>query len=106
MPTMKCTKKEQFECVYLTKQNRDEVLKILEPFLDKEIFIFGRKENAFIEEDNDKYCIINHSDGNSSYKHYYFYNRWYVSDDESYFWASPLTDEEFKEQFELVEGCD
>ena len=72
---MKCVRKEQFKCVYLTKQNRDEVLKILDPFLDKEVFIFGRKENAFIEEDNDKYCIINHSDGNSSYKHYYVYNR-------------------------------
>lgn len=99
---MKCVRKEQFKCVYLTKQNRDEVLKILDPFLDKKVFIFGRKENTFIEEDNDKYCIINHSDGNSSYKYYYVYNRWYVADDESYLWGSPLTDEEFKEEFELV----
>ena len=100
---MKCTRKEQFDCVYLTKQNRDEVLKILDPFLDKEVFIFGKKEKAFIEEDNDKYCIVNHSYGNSSYKHYYFYNRWYTSDDESYLWGSSYTDEEFKEEFELVE---
>ena len=28
--TMKCVSKKQYECMYLTKQNREEVLKIFE----------------------------------------------------------------------------
>lgn len=37
---MKCVRKEQYECIYLTKQNREEVLKIFEPNVDGEhIFI-------------------------------------------------------------------
>lgn len=34
---------------------------------------------------------------------HYFYNRWYVLGLEDYTWNC-YTDEEFKEEFELVEG--
>ena len=73
---MRCIKKEQFECVHLTKQNRDEALKILNPRFEN--------EQIFIEEDNDKYCGIRYL-GNC--KAYYFYNHWYVKNvDSDYVW--------------------
>lgn len=46
---MKCVRKEQYECIYLTKQNREEVLKIFEPNIDG--------EHIFIKEDNDRHCM-------------------------------------------------
>lgn len=89
---MKCVRKEQYECIYLTKQNREEVLKIFEPNIDS--------EHIFIKEDNDRHCIVEHL---GWYRTYYFYNRWYVLGLEDYTWNC-YTDEEFKEEFELVEG--
>lgn len=88
---MKCVKKEQFECIQLTNQNRDEVLKILNPRFEK--------EQIPIEEDNDKYCTIRLG----GCKMYYFYNHWYVKYVDDYYTWSCYTDEEFKEEFELVE---
>lgn len=61
---MKCVRKEQYECIYLTKQNREEVLKIFEPNIDG--------EHIFIKEDNDRHCIVEHL---GWYRSYYFYNR-------------------------------
>ena len=49
---MKCVRKEQYECIYLTKQNREEVLKIFEPNIDG--------EHIFIKEDKDRHCISEH----------------------------------------------
>lgn len=89
---MKCVRKEQYECIYLTKQNREEVLKIFEPNIDG--------EHIFIKEDNDRHCIVEHL---GWYRTYYFYNRWYVLGLGDYTWNC-YTDEEFKEEFELVEG--
>ena len=42
--------KEQFECVYLTKQNRDEFLKKFEPDIDTVW--------KSIIKDNDRYFIV------------------------------------------------
>lgn len=39
---MKCVRKEQYECIYLTRQNREEVLKIFEPNIDGE-YILSKK---------------------------------------------------------------
>lgn len=89
---MKCVRKEQYECIYLTKQNREEVLKIFEPNIDG--------EHIFIKEDNDRHCIVEHL---GWHRTYYFYNRWYVLGLEYHTWNC-YTDEEFKEEFELVEG--
>jgi len=36
---MKCIRKEQFDCIRLTKENRDEFLKILEPCIDEKTFL-------------------------------------------------------------------
>ena len=83
---MKCVRKEQYECIYLTKQNREEVLKIFEPNIDG--------EHIFIKEDNDRHCIVEHL---GWYRTYYFYNRWYVLGLEDYTWNC-YTDEEFKEE--------
>ena len=88
---MKCVRKEQYECIYLTRQNREEVLKIFEPNIDGEYI--------FIKEDNDRHCIVEHL---GWYRSYHFYNRWYVLGVEDYTWSC-YTDEEFKEEFELVE---
>lgn len=49
---------------------------------------------------NDRHCIVEHL---GWYRSYYFYNRWYVLGLEDYTWSC-YTDEEFKEEFELVEG--
>ena len=45
---MKCVSKEQFDCIYLTKKNLNEFLRIVEPCI----------KYAFIQNDNDKYCLI------------------------------------------------
>ena len=89
---MKCVSKQQYECIRFTKENRDEVLKILEPNIDG--------EHIFIEEDNDRYCLVEHL---GWYRVYYFYNHWYVLGLEDYNTWSRYTDEEFKEEFELLE---
>lgn len=38
---MKCVRKEQFECVQFTKENRDEILRTLEPCLNGKIFLLN-----------------------------------------------------------------
>jgi hypothetical protein len=44
----KCIRKEHLDCIQFTKDNQDEILKILEPNLDG--------EHIFIKEETDKYC--------------------------------------------------
>lgn len=88
--TMKCVSKKQYECIKLTKENLKEFLRIVEPYLDSKY--------VFIQDDNDKYCLVKRFEEEK----YYFYNDWYVFDwDEAT--LKSYTDEEFKEQFELVE---
>ena len=89
---MKCVSKKQFDCMYLTKQNRDEFLKKFEPDIDTVW--------KSIKEDNDKYFIVDAT----LYKTVCYYNNWYIPS--VYYTCERYTDEEFKEQFELVEGCD
>ena len=86
---MKCRRKEQFECVYLTKQNRDEFLKKFEPDIDTVW--------KSIIEDNDRYFIVE----NPLYKTVYYYNNWYITG--VYYTCEHYTDEEFKEEFELLD---
>lgn len=88
---MKCVRKEQYECIYLTKQNRDEVVKILNPRFEN--------EQMLIEEDNNRYFAYKYL----GMKMYYSYNHWYVKNVDEYYTWSCYTDEEFKEEFELVE---
>ena len=87
---MKCIRKEQFECVQFTKENRDEILRTLEPYLNG--------KNIFIKYDDDIRCAIEKLGYGI---HYYFYNDWYVFDWDGSTWKS-YTDEEFKAMFELV----
>ena len=87
---MKCTRrKEQFDCIYLTKQNRDEFLKKFEPDI-------GTVWKS-MKKDNDKYFIVEAP----LYKTVYYYNNWYVTG--MYYTWKRYTDEEFREEFELVE---
>ena len=57
----KCIRKEHLDCIQFTKDNQDEVLKIL--------------EHIFIKEETNKYCLIEHL---GWCKVYYYYNHWYV----------------------------
>lgn len=88
--TMKCVSKKQYECIKLTKENLKEFLRIVEPYLDSKY--------VFIQDDNDKYCLVKRFE----VEKYYFYNEWYVFDWDEATWEI-YTDEEFKEEFELVE---
>ena len=88
---MKCIRKEQFDCIRLTKENRDEFLKVLEPCIDG--------KNIFIAYDNNKRCSVRKLNYGI---HHYFYNDWYVLDWNEGTW-SRYTDDIFKEEFELVE---
>lgn len=88
---MKCVRKEQYECIYLTRQNRDKVIKILNPYFEN--------KQMLIEEDNDRYFAYKHL----GMKMYYSYNHWYVKNIDEYYTWSCYTDEEFKEEFKLVE---
>lgn len=88
--TMKCVSKKQYECIKLTKENLKEFLRIVEPYLDSKY--------VFIQDDNDKYCLVKRFE----VEKYYFYNEWYVFDLDEATWEI-YTDEEFKEEFELVE---
>lgn len=87
---MKCVSKKQYECIKLTKENLKEFLRIVEPYLDSKY--------VFIQDDNDKYCLVKRFE----VEKYYFYNEWYVFDLDEATWEI-YTDEEFKEEFELVE---
>ena len=87
---MKCVSKKQYECIKLTKENLKEFLRIVEPYLDSKY--------VFIQDDNDKYCLVKRF----KVEKYYFYNKWYVFDWDEATWGS-YTDEEFKEEFEVVE---
>lgn len=42
MTTMKCTRKEQYECIKLTKENLNEFLRIVEPYLDSKYDLYPR----------------------------------------------------------------
>lgn len=86
----KCISKEQLDCIYLTKESRDEVLKILEPDI-------GENEYVSIIEDNDREIVVYHF---GLYKIHYFYNHWYVR--KGYYEFTRYTDKEFKDMFELV----
>lgn len=59
---MKCVRKEQYECIKLTKENLKEFLRIVEPYLDSKY--------VFIQDDNDKYCLVKRFE----VEKYYFYN--------------------------------
>lgn len=85
---MKCTTKKQFECVYLTKQNRDEFLKKFEPDI-------GTVWKS-IKEDNDKYFIVEAP----LYKTVYYYNNWYVTG-MSYMWER-YTNEDYYELLDKI----
>lgn len=87
---MKCVSKEQYDCIYLTKENLKEFLRIVEPYLDSKYVLKI--------DDNDKYCLIQRFEE----KKYYFYNDWYVFDWDGATWKS-YTDEEFKAMFEIVD---
>ena len=86
-----CISKEQLNCLHLTKETRDEVLKELEPRL-------GRDDCMSVITDNDRELIVRCHGWSTSYYHY---NNWYVKNYDGD-WER-YTDEEFKEQFELVE---
>ncbi len=85
---MKCVSKEQFDCIYLTKKNLNEFLRIVEPCI----------KYAFIQNDNDKYCLIKYPEREK----YYFYNYWYVINYNGRTWEI-YTDKEFKAMFKIVE---
>lgn len=86
-----CISKEQLNCLHLTKETRDEVLKELEPHL-------GEDELVSIVEDNDREVVVYHF---GWYKAHYYYNHWYVKNyDYKY---ESYTEQEFEEQFQLVE---
>lgn len=97
----KCISKTRFNCIYLTKENREEFLKLAHP----EYF----KHKSIVLEDNEQFFILNHTRRtkyNDRYKEMILYNHWYVMGyDYSYGemkWEC-YTEEEFNECFELCE---
>lgn len=87
----KCVSKEYIDCIHLTKGSRDEVLKILEPRL-------GEDDYISIIEDNDKEVVVYHF---GWHRAHYYYNHWYVKNYDGQY--ERYTEQEFKEQFWLVE---
>ncbi len=86
----KCISKEHLDCLHLTKETRDEVLKELEPRL-------GEDDYVNIVEDNDKEVIVYHF---GWHKAHYYYNSWYVRNyDYEY---ERYTEQEFEEHFQLL----
>lgn len=86
----KCVSKELLDCLCLTKETRDEVLKELEPSLEKDDLV------SIVEDD--KQVVVYYF---GWYKSHYFYNHWYVRNYDCE-WEC-YTDEEFKEKFQLIE---
>ena len=86
----KCVSKKQLDCIYLTKESKDETLKILEPRLSKEKYVD-------IVEDDDREVVIHYHYGWDSIR--YFYNHWYVKENGYEF--NCYTNEEFKNMFEI-----
>lgn len=85
-----CISKERIDCLYFTKETKDEDLKILEPNLETKDYV--------IINESKKGVIIDYP---GFYKVFYIYNSWYVRDDILRF--THYTDEEFKKEFELVD---
>ena len=86
-----CRQRETYKCMKLTKENKDEFLKIFEPNL----FL---NENINIINENDKYIAIEHP----FFKYHYKFGNWYVMDGTLYYGAERYTEEEFCKEFELV----
>ena len=84
-----CTSKEKFNCIFLTKETRDEFLNMSEPGLKR------YPDATKILIDNDKEVVIQHYNW---WKRYY-YNFWYVLENGEWF---NYTQEEFKEYFNLL----
>lgn len=86
-----CTLKEKLECVYLTKENVKEFLKLVYPNLLKD-----DNFDKFIKEDTEKYILFNCG----AYEKFYVYNLWYVK--ENYDWIG-YSEEGFNETYIFVD---
>ncbi len=85
-----CTSQEKFNCIFLTKETRDEFLNMSEPGLRR------CPDSITISEDNDKEIIVQYYKWT---RHHYYYNFWYVLENAEWF---KYTQEEFEKYFSLV----
>lgn len=90
-----CLVKEQNRCIYFTKENKDELLRIEEPA------IYDSKREFQIRETETYICI----DYCGAYKTFYHYNHWYVEEyhDYSYPKFECYNDEEFQKIYKIME---
>lgn len=87
---LKCVSKEEIDCIFLTKETRDELLQLRHPDLDG--------ESSYIMKDDDKELII--WQGYCSFK--YLYNHWYLIDYDGSLLC--YTKEDFVELYMLVDA--
>lgn len=88
-----CIAKHTNRCIWFTKENKDELLKIELP----EIYDTSRE---FQIRETDEYICV---DFCGVYKTFYYYNNWYVEEEHDYEYPRfyKYTDEEFKEIYDL-----
>jgi hypothetical protein len=89
-----CTVKEPRRCIWFTKENKDELLKIEEPNIYKDNYDFQIRET-------DEYICIDYC---GLYKIFYYYNHWYVEEclDYDYPRFQKYSDKDFKETYNIV----
>ena len=93
-----CKCKKANRCIWLTKENRYELLKEAEP----EIY---ETTCDFQIEEADSYFCVNYY---GKYKTYYYYDHWYVEEETGceYPRFNKYTENDFYEEYDLMESED
>jgi hypothetical protein len=88
-----CVAKQKNRCIWLTKENKDELLKIQEPH------IYNNSQQFQIIETDEYICI----DYCGAHKTFYYYNHWYVDEcgDYEYPGFRIFTNKEFNETYDI-----
>jgi hypothetical protein len=88
-----CISKNKLRCIYFTKENKDELLKEVEPN------IYNNKYDFLTRETDDYICI----DFCGAYKTFYYYNHWYVEEEHDYEYPKfyCYLKEEFNDKYNL-----
>lgn len=90
-----CLPKRMYQCIYLTKDNIGEAMKIINDGIDGQYDL--SKDNVIVEKRTNTYIIIK----NLCYGTFklFIYNSWYVVDDDG-IWIR-YTEKEFEEKYNL-----
>lgn len=89
-----CLVKEPRRCIYFTKENKDELLKIEEPNIYNDKYDFQIRET-------EEYISIDYW---GAYKVSYYFNHWYVEETHDYEYPRfyRYTKRDFKEAYNLI----